>query len=63
MSEVGVARIACPECAAVIEIPVTCELTQQGDRQYLECEPDMADLWAHAWSHGAQGNYGDLEHA
>jgi hypothetical protein len=20
-------------------------------RQYLKCEPDMADLWVHSWSH------------
>lgn len=60
MSDVGVA-IKCPACDTVIDVPITVQLVQQGDRQYLNCDPDMTDLWAHAWSHGAEGNYGDLE--
>ena len=54
-------HIGCPTCGSVIPVPFTAELAWQGDRQYIEFEPDMTDLWAHAWTHGAEGNYGDLE--
>lgn len=62
---VGTVAAQCPaeDCGAVVDIPVTAEFETQGDRQYLVCEPDMSDLWAHAWSHGVTGNYGDEERA
>jgi len=52
MITIGAAHIACPECADVIPVPVSGELTTDDDgRQYLHTEPDMADLWAHMWTH------------
>ena len=51
------ALIGCPECGAVIEVPITYGqpeiLTAEDGTQALNVpmETDMADLWAHAWTH------------
>ena len=47
---VGTVHVECPECEEVIAIPVTATIST-GDTQVLNLEPDMADLWAHAWTH------------
>lgn len=51
----GSVLIQCPACDIAVNIPVTCEvlndeLAHQG-KASLVCTPDMADLWAHMWSH------------
>jgi hypothetical protein len=45
--------IGCPVCDVEIPIPVTFELSEPDEEgaQYLNFEPDMADLWAHSWTH------------
>lgn len=49
---VGTVVMACPECPAEIPITVTGVLTTDDEgRQYLRCDPDMSDLWAHSWTH------------
>lgn len=57
--EVGTAYILCddPDCRAKMPVVVTAELNTHDDgRQYLDCEPDMTDMWAHYWTHrGVEG--------
>lgn len=49
--------VECPECHEHIEVPlsVTTERNAIIGTQFLTIEPDMADLWAHAWTHGIGG--------
>lgn len=50
--DIGAAQITCPECGQVIPIRVRAQLGLREDgRQTLITDPDMTDLWAHAWSH------------
>lgn len=52
---IGPATVRCPECDQHIDIPITGDLTTGADGvQRLTLEPDVADLWAHAWTHEAQ---------
>lgn len=56
----GSVLIQCPTCPTAVSVPVNCEvknnhLAHQGEAS-LVCEPDMADLWAHMWTHEADGN-------
>lgn len=52
---IGPATVQCPECGQHITIPITGQLATGTDGvQYLTLEPDMADLWAHAWTHDPQ---------
>jgi hypothetical protein len=45
--------VVCPECSAEIEIPITVRI--EGDafagEQWMVCDPDLSDVWAHAWTH------------
>lgn len=54
---VGEVGIVCPECSAEIPVSVSAELTADDEgRQYLACDPDMSDLWAHMWTHDGGSN-------
>lgn len=44
-------KVACPQCAEEIPVPVLARLNGEG-QQALETQPDMSELWAHAWTHG-----------
>ena len=49
-------EVICPECAAVLPIPVAVHIgaiTEDGDLP-VEAVPDLTDVWAHAWTHEAQ---------
>ena len=39
--------IRCPECGA--GLPVTATVRIQGTK--LDVDPDLTDVWAHAWAH------------
>ena len=45
--------IECPECQAQIDVPVNLTVTTDKDSgaQFIEAEPDLTDVWAHAWTH------------
>jgi hypothetical protein len=44
--------VACPECREEIYVPVNLKITTDGDgAQFIEAEPDLTDVWAHAWTH------------
>jgi len=51
--KVGTAKVQCPECSVVIDVPIEAELAEDGDGQTMICTPDAADVWAHAWTHTA----------
>lgn len=45
-------QIECPECHEVIAVPLDLRIGQPVEGNLpVEVEPDMADLWAHAWTH------------
>jgi hypothetical protein len=49
--------IECP-CGAEIDVPLNPAIEDGDDgRQYITIDPDMADLWAHNFTHD-----GDSEH-
>lgn len=51
-------RIICPVCEARIPVPIHVSLEHFSDEpSRLVAEPDMTDVWAHAWTH----NGGDDE--
>lgn len=52
-ARVGTAAVQCPECGGEIPIDVMCRLERNENTgtQSLICEPDMTDVWAHAWEH------------
>lgn len=51
---VGDVMIQCPDCPEIIEVPMEATLGVDDDRvQRLLLEPEMSDLWAHAWTHEA----------
>lgn len=43
--------VICPACAAEIPVTIGGQLVDAA----LELEPDLTDVWAHAWTH----NQGD----
>lgn len=45
--------VECPDCEEVIAIPIVVELHGGHGGQTMTCEPDLADLWAHSWTHRA----------
>lgn len=52
MAAVGDLHVACPECGETIAVPITARLSAPGeDGQFVTCEPDLTDVWAHAWTH------------
>ena len=59
---VGTYDVVCPACRAEIPIPVKCwqseaEQTHEGYAT-LTCEPDLADLWSHMWTHEGDDHVG-----
>ena len=45
-------QVECPECHEVIPVPLVLHIGDLVDGDLpVEVEPDMADLWAHAWTH------------
>ena len=50
--EVGSVVVACPWCDEEVAIPVTARLYRDDEGvQRLSTDSDMADLWAHTWTH------------
>jgi len=51
----GSVSIVCPECDAIVVVPVNCEIENPEGAWLgaaaLNCTPDMTDLWAHMWTH------------
>lgn len=49
----GFVVIGCASCPAEIEVPYTYYVTEPDEdgHQSLLFDPDMADLWAHSWTH------------
>jgi hypothetical protein len=48
----AIVAVQCPECPAVIEVDLRPTLVWDDDgRQQFVIDPEMADLWAHSWSH------------
>lgn len=48
----GPVLIECPECGQQIGVPVKAHIRPTpGGQQELVLTPDMADLWAHSWTH------------
>lgn len=43
--------VACPDCGQRVDIPVTVELSGPWEKMSLELTPDLADVWAHSWTH------------
>jgi hypothetical protein len=42
----------CPKCREELDVPVKLSITTEGDgAQFIECDPDLTDVWAHAWTH------------
>jgi hypothetical protein len=54
------AYVECPTCEAVIPVTFTFRLDPQpyivnGEATFLaHAEPDLTDVWGHAWTHSAQ---------
>jgi hypothetical protein len=46
-------QVGCAHCPTVLEVPFGFTVTEPDEEghQYLEFDPDMADLWAHSWRH------------
>ncbi|HCA85761.1 MAG TPA: hypothetical protein DEQ61_09835 [Streptomyces sp.] len=45
-------HVQCPECDVVVPITIQAELARgDDDRQTISLEPDLTELWAHAWTH------------
>ena len=40
--------VACPACGEVIDVPIRVTIH---DGQFIKCDPDLADVWAHSWTH------------
>lgn len=44
--------VICPECYEELEVPVNLTVTTHEDgSQFIDAEPDLTDVWAHAWTH------------
>lgn len=53
-------HVQCPECDVVVPITVRAELARVSDHQQtISLEPDLTELWAHAWTHEAQVDQGE----
>ena len=46
-------HIECPECHEAVPVPIKAWINSEDGGQTLHVEPDLADLWAHAWGHRA----------
>ena len=43
--------LECPGCGEHLTVPISSRVVGASDaEQYLACEPDLADVWAHAWA-------------
>lgn len=52
MSTRPTASVQCPQCEQVIDIPIEVIITDpDDDQQFIRCDPDLTDVWAHAWTH------------
>lgn len=52
LKHVGEVGVMCPDCGVVVNVPVSARLaTDEEGQQFLDCDSDLADLWAHAWTH------------
>jgi hypothetical protein len=44
--------VQCPTCQAVIDVPISVVLSDPDEgQQFIKCDPDLTDVWAHAWTH------------
>jgi hypothetical protein len=44
--------VGCPECGEEITVPVAVGMpVDEAGVQRMTLEPDLSDLWAHAWTH------------
>ena len=48
----GIIQVRCPECND--QLPVT--LLARVNQGALEVEPDMTEVWAHAWTHEGESD-------
>lgn len=46
-------RVECPECHAAIRVPIAVTLSATAEGQSMTADPDLSDVWAHAWTHEA----------
>lgn len=46
-----VVDVECPECKEAIPVPIEVEIVGAPGEQRMTCDPDLTDLWAHAWAH------------
>jgi len=53
-------QVHCPECPALIPVPVLARIEKDEEgEQYMETRADMAEVWAHSWTHEQErGNHG-----
>jgi hypothetical protein len=52
MMQAGHVHVACPACDTIVPVPVHCNIAETtASTAELICTPDMADLWAHVWTH------------
>ncbi|MFF4090397.1 hypothetical protein ACFYY9_26475 [Streptomyces nigra] len=53
-------QVQCPECDVVVPIVVRAELARVSDHQQtISLEPDLSELWAHAWTHEVPADQAD----
>lgn len=46
------AYVECPDCSQAIPVPIEVRIDVDEDgTQVIFTEPNLADLWAHAWTH------------
>ena len=57
---VGEVAVRCPECEAEIPIQVDFELSEPAEDGTVRArtEPDLTEVWAHAWTHEERGGVG-----
>lgn len=47
--------IECPECHIQVMVPIVVTLKGGMTREaFIDTQPDLADLWAHMWTHGVR---------
>lgn len=44
-------KITCPQCQQPIPVPVLARMNASETEQALELQPDMAEAWAHSFTH------------
>jgi hypothetical protein len=47
------ARVECPECGVKVPVVIDVVIRDGEDSQVIFTEPNLSDLWAHAWTHTA----------